>query len=47
MFVDQLDENLDVIPSEEAMAPLRGRYLGDQDEVRARIAGVQNQTSKK
>jgi len=37
---------MDVIPSDEAMAPLRGRYLGDQDEVRARIEGVQNQTKK-
>jgi len=46
-FDDQLDENMDVIPSEETMAPLRGRYLGDQDEVGARIAGAQNETSKK
>ena len=39
---------MDVIPSEETMAPLRGRYLlGDQDEVGARIAGAQNETSKK
>jgi 2,3-bisphosphoglycerate-dependent phosphoglycerate mutase len=45
-LVYQLDENLDVIPSDEAIAPLRGRYLGDQDEVRAKIEGVQNQTKK-
>ncbi len=43
-LVYQLDENLDVIPSSEAMAPLRGKYLGDQDEIKARIEGVQNQT---
>jgi len=46
-LVYQLDENMNVIPSEEAMAPLRGRYLGDQEEVKARIAGVQAQTSAK
>lgn len=46
-LVYHLDENMDVIPSEEAMAPLRGRYLGDQEEVKARIAGVQNQTQAK
>ena len=46
-FDDQLDENMDVIPSEETIAPLRVRYLGDQDEVGARISGAQNQTSKR
>lgn len=46
-LVYKLDANMDVIPSEGAIAPLRGRYLGDQDEVRARIDGVQNQTSTK
>lgn len=45
-LVYKLDGNMEVIPSEGAIAPLRGRYLGDQDEVRARIDGVQNQTSK-
>jgi Phosphoglycerate mutase 1 len=45
-LIYQLDENMDVIPSDEAIAPLRGRYLGDQDEVRAKIQGVQNQTKK-
>ena len=45
-LVYHLDANMDVIPSEGAMAPLRGRYLGDQDEIRARIEGVQNQTKK-
>uniref|UniRef100_A0A7S3V4D9 Phosphoglycerate mutase n=1 Tax=Chaetoceros debilis TaxID=122233 RepID=A0A7S3V4D9_9STRA len=45
-LVYKLDENLDVIPSEVAMFPLRGRYLGDQDQIKARIEGVQNQTKK-
>ena len=27
-----------------AIAPLQGRYLGDQDAIRARIEGVKNQT---
>ena len=45
-LIYQLDGNMNVIPSEQAIAPLRGRYLGDQDEVRARIDGVANQTKK-
>jgi len=43
-LVYELDDDLNVIPSDEAMAPLRGRYLGDQDAIRARIEGVKNQT---
>jgi len=43
-LVYELDDDLKVIPSEMGMAPLRGRYLGDQDAVRARIEGVKNQT---
>jgi len=43
-LVYELDDDLNVIPSEKGMAPLRGRYLGDQDAVRARIEGVKNQT---
>lgn len=46
-LVYQLDENMDVIPNKEGMAPLRGRYLGDQEEIKARIEGVQNQTKAK
>ena len=45
-LIYQLDGNMNVIPSEQAIAPLRGRYLGNQDEVRARIEGVANQTKK-
>jgi 2,3-bisphosphoglycerate-dependent phosphoglycerate mutase len=35
-LVYELDDNLKVIPSKDAMAPLQGRYLGDQNAIRAR-----------
>eukprot|EP00934_Nitzschia_sp_Nitz4_P004888 Nitzschia sp. Nitz4//scaffold95_size97785//67055//68034//NITZ4_004675-RA/size97785-processed-gene-0.20-mRNA-1//1//CDS//3329560496//4878//frame0 len=43
-LVYELDDDLKVIPQEGAIAPLQGRYLGDQDAIRARIEGVKNQT---
>jgi 2,3-bisphosphoglycerate-dependent phosphoglycerate mutase len=43
-LVYTLDEDMKVIPSAEGMAPLRGKYLGDQDAIKARIEGVKNQT---
>jgi len=44
-LVYELDEDtLKPIPQEGAMTPLQGRYLGDQDAIRARIEGVKNQT---
>jgi 2,3-bisphosphoglycerate-dependent phosphoglycerate mutase len=43
-LVYELDEDMNVIPSSDGLAPLRGRYLGDQDAIRARIEGVKNQT---
>eukprot|EP00563_Minutocellus_polymorphus_P009196 CAMPEP_0181022636 /NCGR_PEP_ID=MMETSP1070-20121207/1617_1 /TAXON_ID=265543 /ORGANISM="Minutocellus polymorphus, Strain NH13" /LENGTH=283 /DNA_ID=CAMNT_0023099585 /DNA_START=134 /DNA_END=985 /DNA_ORIENTATION=+ len=46
-LVYKLDDDLSVIPasaSDGAIAPLRGKYLGDIDAVRARIEGVKNQT---
>lgn len=43
-LVYELDDNLKPIPQEGAMSPLTGRYLGDQDAIRARIEGVKNQT---
>lgn len=43
-LVYELDDDLAVIPSEDGIGPLRGRYLGDQADVRARIEGVANQT---
>jgi 2,3-bisphosphoglycerate-dependent phosphoglycerate mutase len=43
-LVYELDDSLKVIPHSKGMAPLRGRYLGDQEAIRARIEGVKNQT---
>jgi len=43
-LVYQLDDNLQPIPQEGAIAPLQGKYLGDLEAVRARIEGVKNQT---
>lgn len=45
-LVYTFDKFMNVIPSEDAISPLRGRYLGDQEAVKARILGVQNQTKK-
>ena len=39
-----LDQNLKPIKHADAIAPLSGHYLGDQDEIKARILGVANQT---
>lgn len=43
-LVYELDDDLNVIPSHEAKAPLGGRYLGDHNAINARIEGVRNQT---
>mmetsp|Transcript_20230 Transcript_20230/g.43985 ORF Transcript_20230/g.43985 Transcript_20230/m.43985 type:complete len:303 (-) Transcript_20230:94-1002(-) len=43
-LVYELDDDLNVIASPHAIAPLQGMYLGDLDDVRARIEGVANQT---
>jgi len=44
-LVYELDEEtLKPIPSKDAIAPLTGRYLGDQDDIRARIGAVMAQT---
>lgn len=40
----ELDDDLKVIPQKDAIAPLQGRYLGDQENIKARISGVANQT---
>jgi 2,3-bisphosphoglycerate-dependent phosphoglycerate mutase len=45
-LVYTFDRNMNVIESTEAISPLRGRYLGDQEVVKARILGVQNQGTK-
>ena len=39
-----LDEDMKPIKQENAIFPLQGRYLGDQDEVNARIGAVVAQT---
>ncbi|CAM9385829.1 unnamed protein product [Chrysoparadoxa australica] len=43
-LVYEFDDNMKVIPSSEAIAPLQGKYLGDREDVLARIQGVANQT---
>ncbi|CAB1107735.1 unnamed protein product [Ectocarpus sp. CCAP 1310/34] len=43
-LVYELDDNMKVIPHKDAIAPLQGRYLGDLEKVKARIAGVAKQT---
>eukprot|EP00985_Skeletonema_marinoi_P020441 scaffold12176_cov144-Skeletonema_marinoi.AAC.2 len=43
-LVYELDDDMKPIPQEGSFAPLNGRYLGDQDAIRARIEGVKNQT---
>lgn len=43
-LVYELDDNMKPIPHADAIAPLQGRYLGNQDAIRARIEGVKNQT---
>ena len=43
-LVYELDDDLKPIPHPDAIAPLQGRYLGNQAEIRARIEGVKNQT---
>eukprot|EP00519_Triparma_laevis_P013437 CAMPEP_0182491672 /NCGR_PEP_ID=MMETSP1321-20130603/1004_1 /TAXON_ID=91990 /ORGANISM="Bolidomonas sp., Strain RCC1657" /LENGTH=281 /DNA_ID=CAMNT_0024693959 /DNA_START=9 /DNA_END=854 /DNA_ORIENTATION=+ len=43
-LVYNLDEDLRPIKQVGCIEPLQGRYLGDQDAIRARIEGVKNQT---
>jgi len=43
-LVYNLDSNLKPIPHKDAIAPLTGRYVGDQENIKARILGVKNQT---
>lgn len=46
-LVYKFDKDMNVIPSADAISPLRGGYLGDQDDVKARISGVAAQTGGK
>lgn len=34
------EDSLAVIPHKDAIGPLQGRYLGDQENIKARILGV-------
>lgn len=43
-LVYELDEDLNPIPHDDAIAPLKGHYLGDLDEIRERIGAVASQT---
>ena len=43
-LVYELDDDLKPIPHPDAIAPLQGHYLGNQEEIKARILGVKNQT---
>jgi len=43
-LVYDLDANLKPVPHKDAIAPLTGRYVGDQEDIRRRIEGVVNQT---
>lgn len=43
-LVYELDEDMKPIPSGDAISPLQGKYLGDLEEVKARIGAVVAQT---
>lgn len=44
-LIYELDRStLTPIPHKDSIAPLKGRYLGNQAEIKARILGVKNQT---
>ena len=43
-LVYELDDDLNVIPNENGIGSLQGMYLGNQEDIRARIEGVANQT---
>jgi len=43
-LVYELDENLKPIPHPDAIAPLKGHYLGDQEAIKKRIGAVAAQT---
>ena len=43
-LVYELDEDLKPIRHKNAIAPLSGQYIGNQEDIKARIQGVKNQT---
>jgi len=46
-LIYELDENMKPIKHADAIAPLQGHYLGDQEKIRAKIEGVAAQTGGK
>lgn len=44
---DQADGDLKPVKQEGAFSPMSGRYLGDQEAIKAAIDGVANQAGKK
>ena len=43
-LVYEFDADFNVIPQKDAIAPLQGRYLGNQEDIQARIGAVVAQT---
>mmetsp|Transcript_8488 Transcript_8488/g.11127 ORF Transcript_8488/g.11127 Transcript_8488/m.11127 type:complete len:285 (+) Transcript_8488:108-962(+) len=43
-LVYELDDDMKPIPHPDGIAPLTGRYVGNQEDIKARILGVANQT---
>mmetsp|Transcript_58053 Transcript_58053/g.160485 ORF Transcript_58053/g.160485 Transcript_58053/m.160485 type:complete len:180 (+) Transcript_58053:1120-1659(+) len=43
-LVYELDDDMKPIPHPDGIGPVSGRYVGNQDAIRARIEGVKNQT---
>ena len=43
-LVYELDEDLNPISQRDALSPLSGRYVGNQDEIKERILGVKVQS---
>jgi 2,3-bisphosphoglycerate-dependent phosphoglycerate mutase len=39
-LVYEFNDDMSVIPQAEAISPLQGKYLGDQENIKARILGV-------
>lgn len=44
---EQANGDLKPVKQEQAYAPMSGRYLGDQEAIKAAIEGVANQAGKK
>lgn len=44
-LIYELDDNMKPIQHPDAIAPLKGRYLGDQDVIKKRIFGVKDEVN--